>query len=147
MKETIVFTNGCFDILHYGHILLLKEAKKLGDKLIVGLNSDNSIRRLKGYDRPIILENERKNILLELKCVDDVIIFDDLTPIDLIKRIRPDFLVKGGDWGKDNIVGKDFVELNGGKVITIPITYKNSTTKIIERIIHVYRNGRSRIYW
>lgn len=130
----IVFTNGCFDIIHIGHINLLREAKKLGDILIVGLNSDSSIRKLKGNNRPIIPEKERYEILSELKCVDEVILFNEETPLELIKKLKPNIIVKGGDWDINNIVGKDFIEKYGGKAYSIPFKVDNSTTNIIERI-------------
>lgn len=135
----IVFTNGCFDILHKGHITYLYEAKKLGDLLVVGLNSDNSIKRIKGEKRPILSESERAYILSALEMVDFVIIFDEDTPYELIKIVKPDVLVKGGDWDINNIVGKDIVESYGGKVLNIPFVEGKSTTNIIERILSVYK--------
>ncbi len=137
-EKKIVFTNGCFDIIHAGHAHYLKEAKKLGDILIVGLNSDSSIRKIKGLKRPIIPQEMRAYLLDSLKPVDFVVIFDEETPIELIKAIKPDILVKGGDWDIDKIVGKDFVESYGGKVITIPFKFDISTTKIIEMIKERY---------
>ncbi len=136
--KKIVFTNGCFDIIHAGHVDYLKKAKALGDILVVGLNSDNSIRRIKGKKRPIIPQEMRAEVLSSLKPVDFVVIFEDDTPENLIKAIRPDVLVKGGDWQLDKIVGKDFVESYGGKVLTIPFTYDISTTKIINIILERY---------
>ena len=133
-SKVIVFTNGCFDILHAGHVSYLEEAKSLGDILIVGLNSDDSVRRIKGDKRPIIPQEERAYILSRLKPVDYVVIFEEDTPENLIKRIRPHILVKGGDWTPDKIVGKEFVESYGGKVVTIPFSFNTSTTAIIERI-------------
>jgi D-beta-D-heptose 7-phosphate kinase/D-beta-D-heptose 1-phosphate adenosyltransferase len=136
--KKIVFTNGCFDILHSGHIAYLYEAKKLGDILIIGLNSDNSIKRIKGEKRPIVLQEERAFLLSALEMVDYVTIFDEDTPYELIKIIKPHILVKGGDWPIDNIVGKDIVESYGGKVLNIPLVEGKSTTNIIERILSVY---------
>lgn len=130
----IVFTNGCFDVLHYGHIRYLLEARKLGDLLVVGLNSDESVRRLKGSSRPINRENERAFVLAALACVDYVTLFEEDTPEELIKLVRPDVLVKGGDYTLDNIVGADFVTKNGGTVTTIPFVEGFSSTRIIEKL-------------
>ena len=129
-----VFTNGCFDILHRGHIELLKQARKCGDQLIVGINSDSSVRRLKGQCRPVISQTDRAFILSELKCVDAVFIFEEDTPMDLIEKIRPDVLVKGGDWEEGEIVGEDFVKSYGGEVCRISYLKGYSTTNIIKRI-------------
>lgn len=133
-KQKIVFTNGCFDILHVGHIRYLQEAAKLGDVLIVGLNSDASVKRLKGNERPINIENERAEMLGALGFIDYVTIFDDDTPLELIKIIQPDVLVKGGDYEPDEIVGKKEVEERGGKLILIPFVKGKSTTNIIKKI-------------
>ena len=135
--KKIVFTNGCFDIIHAGHVDYLEKAKALGDVLVVGLNSDNSIRRIKGPERPINIQEHRKKVLEALKPVDLVIIFDEDTPERLIKEIKPDVLVKGGDWKIENIVGADFVKSYGGEVKTIDFVYNISTTKIIQKA----RNG------
>ncbi|MGC9188907.1 MAG: D-glycero-beta-D-manno-heptose 1-phosphate adenylyltransferase [Sulfurihydrogenibium sp.] len=132
--KKIVFTNGCFDIIHAGHVDYLEKAKSLGDFLVVGLNSDESVRRLKGKDRPVNPQEHRKKVLSALKPVDLVIIFDEDTPERLIKEIKPDVLVKGGDWKVENIVGADFVKSYGGKVLTIDFVYDTSTTKIISKI-------------
>ncbi len=132
--KKIVFTNGCFDIIHKGHIIYLKEAKELGDFLIVGLNSDKSIKRIKGDTRPINNEADRALILENLKPVDAVILFDDDTPIKLIENIKPDFLVKGGDWNENEIVGADFVKSIGGKVVTIKYIENYSTTSLINKL-------------
>ncbi|WP_457641918.1 D-glycero-beta-D-manno-heptose 1-phosphate adenylyltransferase [Persephonella sp.] len=132
--KKIVFTNGCFDIIHAGHVDYLEKAKKLGDILIVGLNSDSSIRRIKGKDRPVNIQEHRKKVLEALKPVDLVIIFDEDTPERLIKEIKPDVLVKGGDWKIENIVGADFVQSYGGTVTTIDFVYDTSTTKIIQKV-------------
>lgn len=136
--KKIVFTNGCFDIIHPGHVIYLSEAKKLGDILFIGLNSDNSVKRLKGYKRPIFNENERATILSFLEMVDFICIFNEDTPYELIKLVKPDILVKGGDWSVENIVGKDIVESYGGVVANIPYLEGKSTTGIIERILKVY---------
>jgi D-beta-D-heptose 7-phosphate kinase/D-beta-D-heptose 1-phosphate adenosyltransferase len=130
----IVFTNGCFDLLHLGHIRYLREAKRLGDILIVGLNSDNSVRSLKGRDRPLVKEKDRTEILSALEVVDYIVIFDKLTPKKLIDRITPHILVKGGDWKKEEIVGRDTVEAHGGEVVIIPEVKGYSTSALIKRI-------------
>ncbi len=131
--KKIVFTNGCFDIIHAGHVDYLEKAKKLGDILIVGLNSDSSVKRLKGENRPINPQEYRKKVLQALKPVDLVIIFDEDTPERLIKEIKPDVLVKGGDYTIETIVGADFVMSYGGMVKTIDFVYDISTSKIIEK--------------
>lgn len=131
--NSIVFTNGCFDVLHYGHVSYLAEASDLGDKMIIGLNSDSSVRRLKGETRPINGQHERAVLLSALQFVDAVVTFDEDTPENLINTIAPDFLVKGGDYTIDTIVGADFVMSYGGKVITIPIVENFSSTLIIKR--------------
>ncbi len=130
----IVFTNGCFDILHAGHVDLLQRAKALGDKLIVGLNSDSSVRSVKGADRPFIKQEQRAAILRGLNAVDEVIIFEELTPEQLIQNIKPDVLVKGGDWSVDEIVGSAFVRENGGEVVSIPLLPGYSSSAIVEKI-------------
>ncbi len=130
----IVFTNGCFDIIHRGHIEYLLKAKSFGDILVVGLNSDLSVKKLKGNKRPIIGESDRAFILSNLIGVDGVIIFNDETPLQLISKILPDILVKGGDYLVENIVGKDIVVKNGGKVFTVPLTKGKSTTNIFNKI-------------
>lgn len=132
--QKIVFTNGCFDVLHFGHVHYLLQAKKLGDILVIGLNSDDSVRRLKGPRRPINGENERALVLAALVCVDYVTLFEEDTPEELIKVVRPDVLVKGGDYTLDNIVGADFVTQNGGTVTTIPFVEGFSSTRIIEKL-------------
>ena len=133
-EKIIVFTNGCFDILHPGHIRYLYEAKRLGDILVVGVNSDDSIRRIKGEQRPIMDERARSEMLSVLPFVDFITIFDEDTPYNLIKEIRPHILVKGGDWEEDRIVGADIVRALGGRVVRIPYIEGYSTTSIIERI-------------
>ncbi|MCB0393380.1 MAG: D-glycero-beta-D-manno-heptose 1-phosphate adenylyltransferase [Bdellovibrionales bacterium] len=131
--KTVVFTNGCFDLLHVGHVRYLKEAKSLGDKLFVGLNTDASVKKLKGESRPIQNESDRAEILSSLECVDFVCLFAEETPIQLIHEVRPDFLVKGGDWKRESIVGYDFVESYGGVVKSLPFVEGRSTTNIISR--------------
>jgi rfaE bifunctional protein nucleotidyltransferase chain/domain len=130
----VVFTNGCFDLLHPGHIRSLEQARELGDALIVGLNSDASVKRLKGAGRPVLPERERAEILAALECVDAVVIFDDLTPQKVIARLLPDVLVKGGDWAADEIVGREEVEAAGGRVVSAPIVPGYSTTEILRKI-------------
>jgi len=130
----IVFTNGCFDLLHPGHIDLLTRARRLGDILIVGVNSDNSVRRLKGEDRPIFPEEERAEILRALEAVSYVCIFDEDTPLETILAIRPDVLVKGADWALDDVVGRKEVEGWGGEVVVLPLIEGQSTTNIIGRV-------------
>jgi rfaE bifunctional protein nucleotidyltransferase chain/domain len=133
--KKIVFTNGVFDIIHRGHVEYLNEAKALGDYLIVGLNADASVKRLKGDKRPVNKEDDRKFVMENLKAVDDVIIFTEDTPYNLISKIIPDVLVKGGDWTEDKIVGSDIVKQNGGKVFSLKFVNNYSTTGIIEKII------------
>ena len=130
----VVFTNGCFDLLHPGHIQILERARALGDALIVGLNSDSSVRELKGAGRPVLPESERAEILAGLECVDAVVIFEELTPRHVIAALLPDVLVKGGDWPGDQIVGREEVEAVGGRVVSIPVVPGYSTTAILERI-------------
>jgi D-sedoheptulose 7-phosphate isomerase len=137
MKETIVFTNGCFDLIHPGHIELLRRARALGTKLIVGVNSDKSVRAIKGEGRPILSEKDRAEILMNLKMVDEVRIFDEPTPERLIREICPDVLVKGGDWETDEIIGADFVLERGGKVYSIPLREGYSSSLIVERIANL----------
>ncbi len=138
--KRIVFTNGCFDILHPGHVRYLEEARKLGDFLIVGLNSDESVRKIKGAKRPLIGELARAEVLAGLASVDMIVIFDKETPLELIMSLRPDVLVKGGDWQVDQIVGGREVKSWGGEVVSIRYQEGYSTTGIIERIISVYCN-------
>ena len=130
----VVFTNGCFEVLHPGHIRILELARVMGDVLVVGLNSDASVRQLKGEGRPVIDERERAEILVALECVDAVVIFDALTPREVIARLLPDVLVKGGDWPLDQIVGREEVEAAGGRVETVPILPGYSTTSILQKI-------------
>jgi D-beta-D-heptose 7-phosphate kinase/D-beta-D-heptose 1-phosphate adenosyltransferase len=130
----VVFTNGCFDILHIGHVRLLEQAAKLGEVLFVAVNSDRSVRKLKGPSRPVKPQGERAEILAALASVDFVVIFDELTPLNVIKAMLPDVLVKGGDWTRETIVGRKEVENAGGKVVVIPLTESYSTSRLIERI-------------
>jgi rfaE bifunctional protein nucleotidyltransferase chain/domain len=133
--RTIVFTNGVFDILHPGHVRYLRDARALGDLLIVGVNSDRSVKALaKAPNRPINSENERAEVLSALAAVDAVVIFDEDTPHEIIKALQPDILVKGADWGENAIVGRDIVEARGGRVVRIQLADGYSTTKIIDRI-------------
>jgi D-beta-D-heptose 7-phosphate kinase/D-beta-D-heptose 1-phosphate adenosyltransferase len=131
--KKIVFTNGCFDILHPGHVHLLISARQLGDLLIVGLNSDASVKRLKGNERPVMDEQSRAVVLAAIKYVDLIVLFSEETPLELIKKICPDVLVKGGDYNPDDIVGAEFVKSNGGKTITIPFLEGFSSTRLIQK--------------
>ena len=131
----VVFTNGCFDILHRGHVEYLEAAKEAGDKLILGLNSDNSVRKLKGSTRPFQNEQDRRAILTALSCVDAVVVFDEDTPAKLIAELLPDVLLKGGDYDEDEIVGRDTILANGGEIIIIPFVEGASTSNIISRIL------------
>jgi rfaE bifunctional protein nucleotidyltransferase chain/domain len=133
--KKVVFTNGCFDILHVGHVRYLNAARSLGDALFVGINSDRSVREIKGASRPIIPEMERAEVLAALACVDAVCIFDNPTPKQVIDAIVPDVLVKGADWGIEHIVGRETVEKAGGVVLNVPLVEGSSTTDIIRRII------------
>ena len=137
LEKKIVFTNGCFDILHAGHVDYLAKAKEKGDILIVGLNSDSSVRKIKGEKRPIINQKERAFLLYNLKSVDYVTLFDEDTPEKLIGELIPDILVKGSDWPIDQIVGKNIVEQNGGKVESIDFVTDQSTSKIVENIYEI----------
>jgi D-beta-D-heptose 7-phosphate kinase/D-beta-D-heptose 1-phosphate adenosyltransferase len=133
--QRVVFTNGCFDILHIGHIRLLEEARRKGDRLIVGLNSDDSVRRLKGPLRPIVGESERAQVLAALSAVDAVVVFHEDNPLRLIEAIRPDVLVKGGDYTEDSIVGASEVRAWGGRVELIPLAGGISTTRLIAKSV------------
>jgi len=137
-NKKIVFTNGVFDIIHRGHVEYLREAKSCGDVLIVGLNSDSSVKMIKGDKRPIVTEENRAYVLANLKPVDYVIIFNEDTPYNTIKKIVPDFLVKGADWDEDKIVGSDIVKQSGGEIKRIKFVENNSSTNIIEKIIQLY---------
>jgi len=136
--KKVVFTNGCFDILHVGHVRYLSKARETGDLLIVGLNTDRSVRTIKGEQRPIVSERERAEVLAALAIVDYVVLFDESDPLRLIAALKPDILVKGADWAKDEIVGRDVVEKGGGKVVRIPLVPGSSSTNLIDRIIKVY---------
>ena len=136
----VVFTNGCFDLLHAGHAMLLERARRLGDLLIVAINSDRSVRALKGSGRPILSQQDRARLLAALESVDYVTIFDDATPQRLIERLRPRILVKGNDWGHSAIVGRQAVERAGGRVVRIPLLRGHSTSSLIDRL----RDNRAR---
>lgn len=133
-NKKVVFTNGCFDILHVGHVRYLKQARSLGDILIVAVNTDSSVKKLKGDSRPVQNENDRAEILASLECVSFVSLFAEETPEELIKMLRPDVLVKGGDWKEDQIVGSAFVKSYGGLVKSLPFVEGRSTTSIIEKM-------------
>jgi D-beta-D-heptose 7-phosphate kinase/D-beta-D-heptose 1-phosphate adenosyltransferase len=132
--RVVVFTNGCFDLVHRGHIHLLRQAKALGDILIVGLNSDVSVKTIKGPDRPIMPEADRIELIAALEMVDYVVVYSEPDPYHIIAAIKPNVLVKGGDWSADKIIGADVVEQNGGRVAVVPYLPEFSTTQIIERI-------------
>lgn len=134
---SIVFTNGCFDLLHAGHVAYLSEAASLGDKLVLGLNSDISVKKIKGTDRPINDEKTRSLILASMSFIDAVILFHEETPLELIRQIKPDILVKGGDYEESGVVGGDFVKNNGGKVIILPFLEGYSSTNMIKRIKNI----------
>jgi len=136
--KKVVFTNGCFDLLHVGHVRYLKAARELGDCLVVAINSDDSMRALKGSERPIIPEEQRAEILAALSCVDYVIIFQELDPFRLISLLQPDVLVKGGDWAPEQIVGREEVEARGGKVLSLPLVEGIGTSAIISSILNKY---------
>jgi D-beta-D-heptose 7-phosphate kinase/D-beta-D-heptose 1-phosphate adenosyltransferase len=133
--ERLVFTNGCFDLLHPGHVRYLQEARKLGDRLVVAVNADETVARLKGAGRPLTPLAERMEILAALASVDYVVAFDEETPFEIIEEIVPDVLVKGGDWTKENIVGRERVEKDGGTVLSLPYAPGYSTSGILERIV------------
>jgi rfaE bifunctional protein nucleotidyltransferase chain/domain len=130
----VVFTNGCFDLLHPGHVSLLEAARSEGDVLVVGLNSDRSVRDLKGPGRPVLPEDERAEALLALEAVDRVVVYDEPTPAEVIRALLPDVLVKGADWAADAIVGSDVVEAAGGRVVRVPLVPGRSTTGLLERV-------------
>jgi rfaE bifunctional protein nucleotidyltransferase chain/domain len=137
--KKIAFTNGCFELLHVGHVQYLQAARAEGDILVVGVNSDHSVHQIKGPKRPVVPENERAEVLASLACVDFVSLFDEPDPLEIISSLLPDVLVKGADWAKDAIVGRDIVEAHGGRVVRIPLTQGASTTSIIEKILDSYR--------
>ena len=130
----VVFTNGCFDLLHPGHVRYLERARSLGDALVVALNSDRAVRELKGPSRPILTEDERAEVMAALECVTFVTVFDDVSPRETIVAVRPDVLVKGGDWGVDHIIGREEVEAAGGQVLSLPFVEGCSTSDIVARI-------------
>ena len=136
--KKVVFTNGCFDILHPGHIDLLRRARALGDTLVVAINSDDSVRRIKGPNRPVFNQDERAELLAALEMVDLVTVFDEDTPLQAILKVRPDILVKGADWGLDGIAGRVEVESWGGRVEALPLVEGQSTTGVIDRVIARY---------
>ena len=140
-RKKVVFTNGCFDIIHRGHIECLKKARSFGDLLMVGLNSDSSVKKLKGNKRPIVPQDDRAEILASLGMVDYVCIFEEETPRKIISALIPDVLVKGGDYRKKKIVGKDLVESHGGKIFTVKAIRGKSTKNIIQKIVARYREG------
>lgn len=135
--KRVVFTNGCFDLIHAGHVKYLQKAKKFGDVLILGLNTDNSVRRLKGKGRPIISQADRAEVLAGLQCIDYVVLFGEITPAKIIKYVKPDVLVKGADYKIKDIVGNDTVRRRGGRVKTVTMVKGKSTSSIIKKI----RNG------
>lgn len=142
--KKVVFTNGCFDLIHPGHVRYLQQARALGDALIIALNSDRSVRELKGDNRPILTQDERAEVMAALACIDFVTIFDEPTPREIITALLPDILVKGGDWGVDQIVGREEVEAAGGQVMSLPFVDGCSTTEIINRIVasHLSKEAR-----
>lgn len=140
--KIIAFTNGCFDILHVGHVRYLREAKNTADILVLALNSDSSVQSIKGEKRPLVPEEERAEILAALEFIDFVTIFQELTPLELINYLKPDIIIKGGDWPEEKVVGRDDVKKWGGRVIIIPEIEGKSTTNIVEKIKMVYCSGK-----
>jgi len=140
--QTVVFTNGCFDILHAGHVRYLETAKSLGDILIVGLNSDESVKMIKGDKRPIVEQTQRAEVIAGLGCVDYVTVFNQSDPLRIIQRLKPDILVKGEDWEEKDIIGADFVKKNGGKIVRVSEVPGASTSSIIQRIVQRYQKDR-----
>lgn len=137
-RKKIVFTNGCFDIIHAGHVRYLSKARSLGDVLVLGLNSDSSVRSIKGPTRPIVPEGERAEVLSALSCIDYIILFGDPTPLKLIEAIKPDVLAKGADWAARDIVGGDVVKKSGGRVARVTLVKGKSTTNVIKRILELH---------
>jgi D-beta-D-heptose 7-phosphate kinase/D-beta-D-heptose 1-phosphate adenosyltransferase len=135
----VVFTNGCFDLMHQGHARYLAAARKLGDALVVGLNSDASVRRIKGEKRPILPQDERAELLASLECVDLVVVFEEDDPGALIQALKPGRLVKGADWPKEKIIGRETVEASGGDVVNIPLVEGRSTSSVIEEILKRFK--------
>jgi rfaE bifunctional protein nucleotidyltransferase chain/domain len=132
--KIVVFTNGCFDLLHRGHIYLLREAKALGDLLVVAINSDQSVKAIKGPTRPILAETDRLELIASMEMVDYVVLFDEPDPYNIISILRPHILVKGGDWSAEEVIGGDLVQGNGGKVVVVPYLKGFSTTEIIAKL-------------
>ena len=139
--KKIVFTNGCFDILHVGHVRYLTAARAQGHVLVVGLNSDVSVRSIKPENRPIVNQNQRAEVLAGLECVDYITVFNEPDPLKIIKELKPDVLVKGSDWIEEEIIGADIVKANGGKVVRVPVIPEVSTSQIIQRIAKRYQPG------
>jgi len=137
--KKIVFTNGCFDILHVGHVRYLVAARSQGHALVVGLNSDRSVRSIKPENRPIVNQNQRAEVLAGLECVDYITVFNEPDPLKIIKELKPDVLVKGADWIEKEIIGADIVKANGGKVVRVPVVPEISTSRIIQRIVNRYQ--------
>ena len=144
MGKKIAFTNGCFDILHVGHVRYLREARRTGDCLILALNSDASVRAIKGEQRPLVPEAERAEVVAALECVDYVTLFPETTPLRLIERLRPDILVKGADWREEAVVGREAVLSWGGRVVLSPLVDGVSTTNIVAKVLQVYGGGTKR---
>jgi rfaE bifunctional protein nucleotidyltransferase chain/domain len=140
--KIIAFTNGCFDILHVGHVRYLREAKKTADVLVLALNSDSSVRSIKGEKRPLVTENERAEVLEALEFIDFITIFDESTPLELIKYLKPDILIKGGDWPEGKVVGREEVMKRGGRVVIIPEVAGKSTTNVVEKIKNIYCSSK-----
>lgn len=136
--KRIVFTNGCFDLLHYGHVKYLEDAKSKGDILVVAINSDSSVKQIKGNNRPIVNEKDRLGLIAALESVDYVVVFKEETPLEVIKELKPDILVKGADWNKYNIVGRDFVLSYGGMVSTVKLLKGRSSTNLIKKIVKIF---------
>jgi rfaE bifunctional protein nucleotidyltransferase chain/domain len=136
--KKIAFTNGCFDILHVGHVRYLREAKKTADILVLALNSDSSVRSLKGKERPLVPEKERAEIIAALEFIDFVTIFNELTPLELINYLKPDILIKGGDWAEEDVIGREEIKKWGGRVAIIPEVEGKSTTNIVEKVKKLY---------
>lgn len=140
--KKIAFTNGCFDILHVGHVRYLREAKKTADVLVLALNSDSSVRSIKGEKRPLVSEQERAEVLAALEFIDFVTIFPELTPLELINYLKPDILIKGGDWPEEKVVGREEVKQWGGRVSIIPEVKGKSTTNVVDKIIKTYCSNK-----
>lgn len=136
--KKIVFTNGCFDILHYGHVKYLQDAKAKGDYLVVAVNSDVSVKKIKGDHRPVVGELDRMRTLAALACVDFIVLFNQPDPLKVIEALKPNYLIKGSDWSSKNIIGADFVKARGGKVLTVKLVPGRSTTALIKKIVKVF---------